>query len=354
MDVLFTIEDLAKYPFSKDSREYIEELNFDYKDFKGPYGERVLQRAYSRVNEAIEKRVISPAFHEDLDVEILSFPTAVLLVGTIGDSLLSTRYAIAESKRASIFLRSETLEKIVYLASSTFNWKLSLNVDSKFEGYMFKLHFKDYLLHVPEHSPAWKLSNRVLKNGEVLLTKHDVVRLLEEAVKIYVLEHLAKKREIEDPYGIISPWIEKIREIWGRYKARIESRKMVDYGEEAYPPCIISLINDVKAGRNIPHVGRFALAAFLLNIGKSVEEVLEIFKNSPDFNENIARYQIEHIAGLRGSRIKYSPFKCENMKSYGLCRDNGSTCRGIKHPLQYYYKRGMARKRKNVKQKRVS
>ena len=354
MDLLFTREDLAKYPFSKDAREYIKELNFDYKDFRTPYGQRILERAYSRVSAAIEKRIIPPIFDEDLDVEILSFPTAVLLVESIGDSLLSTRYAIAESKRASLFLRNEPSEKILYLASDTFNWKIAFNKDNRFQGYVFKLFFKDYLTHIPEHSPAWKLSNRILEYGEVLLTKHDAVRLLEEAVKMYILERLSKKIELEDSLGLFSPWIEKLRSSWSRYKVKIEKWKTVDYGEEAYPPCIAALLNDAKAGKNIPHVGRFALAAFLLNIGKTVDEVLEIFRHSPDFNENIARYQVEHIAGLRGSRIRYSPFKCENMKSYGLCRDNGKTCKNIKHPLQYYYRKGIMRKRKHVEEKRIS
>lgn len=353
MDLIFTKEDLAKYPFSKDARKYVKELKFDYKDFKTRYGEEVLERAYLRINAAIERRVIPPIFDEDLDVEILSFPTALLLVGNIGDSLLSTRYAIAESKRASLFLRNESSEKILYLASNTFGWKIIFRKNGKFQGYTFRLFFRDYLSHIPEHSPAWKLSNRILENGEVLLIRHDVVRLLEEAVKIYILNRLSKKMKVDD-FSVFLPWIEKIRNSWSKYKVKIEKWKTLDYGEEAYPPCIINLLNATKAGKNIPHVGRFALAAFLLNIGKTVDEVLDIFRSSPDFNENIARYQIEHIAGLRGSRIRYSPFKCENMKSYGLCRDDGKSCKNIKHPLQYYYRKGIAKKRKNVEKKRIS
>ncbi|MEM1570427.1 MAG: hypothetical protein QXG56_06890, partial [Candidatus Bathyarchaeia archaeon] len=48
------------------------------------------------------------------------------------------------------------------------------------------------------------------------------------------------------------------------------------------------------------------------------------------------RYQVEHIAGLRGSRTKYTPPKCETLKTHGLCVEGGRFCRGVKHPLSYY------------------
>jgi DNA primase large subunit len=78
----------------------------------------------------------------------------------------------------------------------------------------------------------------------------------------------------------------------------------------------------------------------LLSIGFSVDEVLEVFKVTPDFREDIARYQIEHIAGLRGSRTKYLPYKCENMRSYGLCRWK---CENVRHPLQFFFRAARGR-----------
>jgi DNA primase large subunit len=65
-----------------------------------------------------------------------------------------------------------------------------------------------------------------------------------------------------------------------------------------------------------------------------VEEILELFRNVPDFNEKIARYQLEHIAGLRGSRKQYMPYSCQTMKSLGLCPIVGDC--GAKNPLIVY------------------
>jgi DNA primase large subunit len=56
----------------------------------------------------------------------------------------------------------------------------------------------------------------------------------------------------------------------------------------------------------------------------------------PDFNEKIARYQVEHIAGLRGSRTRYKPPSCQTMRSLGLCVEDGRLCpKWIKNPLEF-------------------
>jgi DNA primase large subunit len=87
------------------------------------------------------------------------------------------------------------------------------------------------------------------------------------------------------------------------------------------------------------HKELFSLAAFMINRGYSKEEILALLAERPDFNAKIARYQIEHIAGERGSRTKYRPPSCQTMKSLGLCIEDGKYCpRWIQNPLQYQKK----------------
>ena len=59
-----------------------------------------------------------------------------------------------------------------------------------------------------------------------------------------------------------------------------------------------------------------------------------MFRNMPDFNEKITRYQVEHLAGLRGSGKRYRTYSCEKMKSLGLCK---ADC-GTRSPIQAYYR----------------
>ena len=104
----------------------------------------------------------------------------------------------------------------------------------------------------------------------------------------------------------------------------------------AMPPCMRNLLGLLQTSKHISHMGRFAMAAFLLNIGTNEEDLLKMFKSFTDFDERIARYQVEHIAGKRGSRRQYTAPNCSTMRTHGLCVNPDELCGSIKHPLSYY------------------
>jgi DNA primase large subunit len=81
------------------------------------------------------------------------------------------------------------------------------------------------------------------------------------------------------------------------------------------------------------------LATFLLNIGVSVDEVVNLFTRLTDHNLRITRYQVEHLAGMRGSRTKYTPPNCRSLRTHRLCVRSDELCRSVKHPLSYYRKK---------------
>jgi len=123
---------------------------------------------------------------------------------------------------------------------------------------------------------------------------------------------------------------------------------IIELAKTAFPPCIKAILETLLAGENLSHHQRFALASFLINIGAEIDAILELFRRSPDFNEKIARYQIEHIAGLRGSRKRYLPYSCATMNSLGLCI---ADC-NVKNPLVYFYRHIRMRKgKRKVKSK---
>ena len=45
------------------------------------------------------------------------------------------------------------------------------------------------------------------------------------------------------------------------------------------------------------------LATFLLGRGQTIDEIAPLFKNAPDYNEKITRYQIKQVAGETGLDI---------------------------------------------------
>jgi DNA primase large subunit len=106
--------------------------------------------------------------------------------------------------------------------------------------------------------------------------------------------------------------------------------------EAAFPPCINALYTDAAQSHHLSHIGRFTLTSFLVNIGMTPEMLNELFKTFSDYNERLTRYQIEHIAGERGSGTRYISPQCSILQTHGVCKNKDELCRRIYHPLAYY------------------
>jgi DNA primase large subunit len=93
----------------------------------------------------------------------------------------------------------------------------------------------------------------------------------------------------------------------------------------------------IKAGENVPHIGRFAIVSFLNSLKLSTNDILKIFSSAPDYEEDKTRYQVEHITGNISS-TSYKPPGCEKMKTYGICliEEIDDLCKKKRHPLSYY------------------
>ena len=342
----FTKIDLAKYPFLKETTKYIRPLDLQIEDMTQGYMRKILVRAEERVNEAIVfatiTRKVKPT---ETDTEILSYPAALLLVTATENSFIRKRYALAEAKQASKDLADEPNNKILKVAEN-FGWQLCLLPKPRLDlPYEFVLPFTDYLRNTTHlREKKWKLVNRILVAGNVYLHKSDVVRLLEEEIK----KHIEKRLETAK----LPKYPEEITAIAERIKKlaieRIGVAEMEGFPktvvQEAFPPCINALYEAASHSRHLSHIGRFTLTSFLVSIGMSPEKVTELFKSFSDYNERLTRYQIEHIAGERGSRTRYNPPQCETLQTHGVCVNPDALCRGIRHPLAYYRR----------KQKRIS
>ncbi|MEM3867048.1 MAG: DNA primase regulatory subunit PriL, partial [Candidatus Bathyarchaeia archaeon] len=81
---MLTIIDLAKYPFTKEAAEYVKNLGLKIDDLTSIEFIEVINRAEERIKEAILNVKISKEWLHN-DVEILSFPTAILLLSGIKD-----------------------------------------------------------------------------------------------------------------------------------------------------------------------------------------------------------------------------------------------------------------------------
>lgn len=331
--------DLAKYPWTKEAAELVKTLDISISKLANDYKE-VIERAKERVADAVEydERLIS--LQTDTN-EILSFPVARLLIVLLGDDLLKARWADVESKRAQSLLEHEEDDKIIWMTTGTFGWDIS-KTRRIIDGilYDWKMHFFDYLDFAPKfHDIRWKLINRGISEGFVFLEKREIVRLVAEALKWKIVEReISDPPRLEDvPSGIqdATLWL---KELWKKRRKKIREYRDLEgpVRREAFPPCMTQLISAISAGKSLSHQGRFAVTTFLIRIGTPTDRIIEIYRSAPDFREEIARYQVEHIGGLRGGRTKYTPPSCNTLRTYGLCPKGDPICDRVKHPLGFY------------------
>ena len=219
-------------------------------ELENPEYSGIVDRAEKRIEEAIDKALVSEPQRND-EIEILSFPIAVMMVSTTKDAFLKRRYALAEAKRAYGLLKRESKDKLIQIAT-VLNWKVR---KAKPDTSDFTLHFTDYLRNTTSfHESKWKLINRAVYKGEVHLSQDETARLLAEEVRRHVEKKLETQIEFELPKAIESR-VEKLSQLFQSARGKMhlkETPKEVVF--EAFPPCIRELRNSALAGRHMSHI----------------------------------------------------------------------------------------------------
>jgi DNA primase large subunit len=335
---LFTITDMAKFPFLPETKRHITSLGIDVAELAEV--ERVVDRAMERVTAAFELgSYFSRKPGKHLEVEIASFPVSVMMVIGVKDHTLTERFALLEAQKIYEYLLDEKDETILGIAK-LFHWRMR---ETEKPPHPFSIHFTDYLKNATRgrlvHDPEWKLANRLLHEGQVHVTKKEVSRLLQEEVKKYI-EDIASEKIPAIPENIQAA-IEEIRSEFMKSKPHLaEFDKIVKAEESQYPPCIKSLLDRTAKGQHLSHTERFTVVTYLLQQGVSPDGIINLFANVADFREDKTRYQVEHLAGQRGSQTAYRPYNCSTLKTHGVCPNpDDPICRTLRNPLTYHTRR---------------
>ncbi|HID20254.1 MAG TPA: DNA primase regulatory subunit PriL [Methanophagales archaeon] len=335
---------ICLYPFLSSASKYVEESGITLDDLvSSAVFERARLRGKERVIEAIKGRDIRKTTiitNAQAEMELLSYPFARILVSCIHDEHLIRRYALSEGKVAheKLLADSHTDADIIHEMAEEF----SIRVD--FFRAQVQMPFVDYLRFTANlRDKRWKLVNRGLEKGLVKLEKGEFVRVIQEAM----YERIKKDLPLNVPADVckaISGYTEDIKRVVEETRKKFgDAEGFTVKDPSCFPPCISHILSNLKEGINVPHGARFAVTAFLLNLGLSEEEIIAIYKNSPDFDEERTRYQVQHIAGGTGS-VRYTAPSCATMRTYGNCVGNDDICEKISHPLNYY-KRKLKMKR---------
>jgi DNA primase large subunit len=328
-NILFGKGDLAKYPFLTEAGKYLKDLDYSLDEFEDLSKKRIIDRAYQRILTAIDGNVFKEL--DDLDTEVVSFLIALIIVRALGIRSVSRKYSLGEARRTEMFLerdlKHETEERMRSILTRIFKDLFSMDILQ--EDGQFKVKVPDYLKRAAYfHDDHWKLVNKRVRKGYVYLDSEDTVRLIRDELSVYIYDKINRMELRQLPESIKS----KVDELRGKVAKHTEFRRY--FVVTKYPPCIQYILQSLSKGENPPHSARFLLATYMLSTGKSVDEVCAFFESAPDYNERVTRYQVEHLAGMRGSRTKYTCPSCEKVTGDNNCYRT-EECDGIINPVQF-------------------
>ena len=324
-------DEIAKYPFLAEAGQYLQDKGFTLEQFAtDPDLQIIVDKAYERIEAATNGKIYNPKFDNS---DTFSFLIAVVLLKLSGMNTLINRFSLAEARRAEKFLEKDLVDN-----SNKTSEELAIkiirdifSVSVKKDKNHFVIPISDYLRHaVNFHELEWKLVNRHVESGMVFLSPHETVRLIRRELGDYIRSRI---RAANTP-SLYKGFEDKVNGLVDLAKKFAVSATI----STEYPPCIKHAIDALESGENLSHSGRFMLATFLLGRGQPIDEIAPLFKNAPDYNEKVTRYQINQIAGETGSNTKYSCPSCEKLKSNDLCFAIPE-CDNIINPIQFGKKR---------------
>ena len=357
---------LSYYPFLAAATSYVEASGITLEALvSGAALERARVRGKERIREAIRTGAIrkpTVMTRGQAEIELLSYPFARILISCINNAHLIRRFTLAEAKSAYLTLKERSGSvsggdtDLLYEMAHEFDLHLEL-AGMQHEYAPVRIPFVEYLRYTANlRDKRWKLVNRALENGQVNLRTNEFLRILQEAIHARIRKDL--------PLDVPPAVCESVQRYTKELEAELEAWRK-KFGEDefepgmrvkdpgSFPPCVKAILSNLREGVNVPHTARFAVTSFLVNVGLTVDEIIELYKSSPDFDEERTRYQVVHISGEMGSSTRYTAPSCSTMRTYGNCVDSDDVCEKIGHPLSYY-KMKLKLTRKNKRQKSVT
>ena len=324
--------DLAKYPFLNEASKFLSESHFDVDEFNRPEMKYILDRAANRVEVEMQGKLNKNL--ERYEVEVLTFLGALLLVKLTNVDQILKKHSLFEAMRAEAFLiqdlrdeRNEKRKRLILFEIFKELFRVEVDMDPD-NGQIFRMKVTDYLVRSSHfHENGWKIVNKPLHGGYVYLDADEIVRLVRNELSKLIYQKIRAMSLSNVP----QPIVEKANYLALKFKPTYEF-KPAEILE--YPPCINHALDLMSKGENLPHTARLMVATYMLSIGKDIDSIVTLFRTAPDFNENITRYQIEHLAGLKGGQTRYNVPSCSKLNSEDLCFRT-SDCGEITSPLKF-------------------
>lgn len=325
------------YPFSKTAQTVVKQAGLSLEQVP----KAVMQRARLMLSSALIGKKYEATAQESIELiqnEVLAFPVAKILLSFSKNYSYFERFAGMIAENAFKKLEFEKNEVLLDFAQE---------LGIEFELFESKDFFSairlESFLKVPQHSIGMHLVNQKLENGKVFLQKAEFAKFIAEAVQLKVLQGLpVDLKKVPREFQKIA--LEIFSEISERQKQFLQKAMQGVAEVGNFPPCFSELYSKLNSGEQLTHLGNFSLASFLIAINMPKEQILDLFKKAPNYDERVTKY---HLGRMTKGK-KYTPASCITMRSYALCIQNGALCPNIKNPLQYYRRKSFAEARGGI------
>ncbi|EMA66232.1 DNA primase, large subunit [Halorubrum aidingense JCM 13560] len=357
----------AKYPFFATAREAVAEAAVSLPELVAADAPAV-ERARERVERALLDGTVeseSGAFPAesayDTQAELLSYPISRILVSLLDSAPAIEKYAAAEAATAVDRIRADlaTDDELRSLSTPTVGlddvlaeFDLADAVRPEATGPAtgdtpaaassadrdpahYWIAVGPYLrLTSPSWGPSWRLVNRALADGEVRVSREELLDALEAAVEERVREGLPF--ELAAGEGIAAELESGVEDLKRLLSERTYTGPIDVVAPDLFPPCMTNLIEKAERDVDLTPPESFALMAFLVGIGMTPDEVVAFCADTSLDAEGI-RYQTEYLKDDRGTQ--YPPPTCQTLSNYGICHNEEDHMQVAADPLAYYEKR---------------
>jgi DNA primase large subunit len=187
------LQTLARYPFLTAAKDYVKENALSIHELlTDSLYDRARVIGLERLENAFEKRDVgnrTMTTDSDYIMELLSYPISRMIAVCVDDTYFKRRYALGEAVHAYNNLIRGSPSFILDIAK-----EFHLDVRKEENPSNVWVHFTDYLHYAPTRYKQWKMTNRGLSKGYIRLSSKDIIRLIQEALRLRINEELDERR----------------------------------------------------------------------------------------------------------------------------------------------------------------
>ncbi len=334
---LSQLQQARKYPYLASSRNVVKQISPDLTRIEQSTFESALNlvEACAAVSPKARRKFVENHFSkrelsyvEFLQNDVLAYPLSKILLSQLRNPILYERLAQITGDLTFEYLVNEK-DKIAAFTdiARELNVQVSISLDDQPVVFVSLPQY----LSTPLMDGQLHLVHQPVQKGKVKLEWNLACRWMAEKAHALVLGSLpVDTKGLPKVFGEMTSIIQSRIHVQQAH----ENKNLLSSGIviEAFPPCMEKMHSEITSGVNLPHMARFDLATFLVNVRMPNEDIVSVFSKASNYDERVTRYHLDNLSGKSSGKMYSSP-ACAKIREHGLCISR--TC-NVTHPIQFY------------------